>query len=974
MKKLHVLLLALISLMVTSSKVLASHAAGGEITYEWISGSTYKIIFKFYRDCSGISEPTSQDCCYYNTCTGGVNTVVLNKAPAPNGLEVSTGCPGFSSTCGNGSNPGYREWIYTNTVTLPSQCDFWNFYVSISARNPQDNINGGNLYVETSLNNLAAQGNSSPYFTVKPVPYMCINSPFSFNNGAVDPNGDSLSFEMIRPRTQGGSCTNPANATDIPWTNPSLYNVVNNPLNVNNTFTISPTTGQMSFTPTTQQVATISMLCREWRNGIQIGSIMRDIQVIVLNCVSVAPGLNQDTASLSGINFTNGQVQGCADEPMSFCFDVNSADTGAILKISDNHTISAPNSTVTYTGIGTDSARGCFSWVPTVADSGLHIFTITVKDSACKPPGIVLQQTFTIPLFVWPPVRAYHDTLICSSDTVQLSAAGDTGFVWRALPGGSGDGSLSCLNCKYPKAFPVVTTSYEVTSTGGSSFCNHNKDTVTITILPPPVFDLGPDRTTCVGETITLNANIAPSPGTTYSILWSPATYLSSATSFTPSCTPLATTTYVATVTPNGTAVCSAKDTININVLQGFTIFNNDTAICDGASVQINGIGSSLYSYNWTPAIGVSAPNTINPLITVPDTSRLYTVTASYPGCKDSTHSVYIDMQPNPTVNVGADRILCYGDTVHLSAIVNPASYPNYSYLWAPSGGVSNPNAADPVFTAKATTSLTLNVTTPAGCIGVDDVTFTVVAPKFITLSNDTSICPRDTAVLRVSGKTIASIAWHPDYNINDTLSMTPKVWPVVSTTYTVLARDTNYCLDSGSIVVTVAPEAVINLPDSVRIFPGQSYQMNPGGNALYFSWFPPIGLSATNIADPVAMPPVDTRYYVAAATEFGCVASDSIDVMVTEDSYISMPNAFSPGSQPNAVLHVLHLGDATLKSFTVYNRWGTKLFETKDINEGWDGRYNGVAQPMGVYVYMVEAVAPSGKKYVKQGNVTLIR
>ncbi|MBS1585873.1 MAG: gliding motility-associated C-terminal domain-containing protein, partial [Bacteroidetes bacterium] len=53
---------------------------------------------------------------------------------------------------------------------------------------------------------------------------------------------------------------------------------------------------------------------------------------------------------------------------------------------------------------------------------------------------------------------------------------------------------------------------------------------------------------------------------------------------------------------------------------------------------------------------------------------------------------------------------------------------------------------------------------------------------------------------------------------------------------------------------------------------------------------------------------------------------------------------------------------------------WGVKMFETNNIDEGWDGTYKGKPQPMGVYVYMVEAISPTGRKFVKQGNVTLIR
>jgi hypothetical protein len=49
-------------------------------------------------------------------------------------------------------------------------------------------------------------------------------------------------------------------------------------------------------------------------------------------------------------------------------------------------------------------------------------------------------------------------------------------------------------------------------------------------------------------------------------------------------------------------------------------------------------------------------------------------------------------------------------------------------------------------------------------------------------------------------------------------------------------------------------------------------------------------------------------------------------------------------------------------------------MFETNNINEGWDGRLNDQPQPMGVYVYYLEALTPAGKTVIKQGNVSLIR
>src|SRR5690606_13127247 len=139
------------------------------------------------------------------------------------------------------------------------------------------------------------------------------------------------------------------------------------------------------------------------------------------------------------------------------------------------------------------------------------------------------------------------------------------------------------------------------------------------------------------------------------------------------------------------------------------------------------------------------------------------------------------------------------------------------------------------------------------------------------------------------------------------------------SSTYTVIGIDDNKCQDTQSVKIMVRPQASLSLPDSVRLFPGESYQMNPEGNCLYFTWFPPLGLDDSKGSNPKAKPEVNTRYIVQGVTEGGCVTTDSIEVLVQPDSYIDVPNAFTPGSRPNAVLKVVHKGIASLKNFTIY-------------------------------------------------------
>jgi len=67
-------------------------------------------------------------------------------------------------------------------------------------------------------------------------------------------------------------------------------------------------------------------------------------------------------------------------------------------------------------------------------------------------------------------------------------------------------------------------------------------------------------------------------------------------------------------------------------------------------------------------------------------------------------------------------------------------------------------------------------------------------------------------------------------------------------------------------------------------------------------------------------------------------------------------------------------LGAAKIKHFSIFNRWGQMVFSTDDIAKGWDGTFNGVAQPAGTYVWQVQTSDPCVASPFKKGQVTLIR
>lgn len=959
--------------------------AGGELVYQWLRDSTYRVFFKYYDDCSGSTVPATQTLCIINTCDATQNTSTNMQLwggaidnGLPNGSALVHACPGLPTKCQSPSSTlaDYREWWYTADITLRSRCSAWKFAVTIGARATANNIGNGGFYIEAVINNQQFQGNSSPFFSVRPVPDICLGKPYSYNSAAIDSNGDSLVIEVVRAQTAVSCAAAPGNIAFNVASPP--YGLPGNPLQTGNTFSINGEHGRMTYTPTLAGPSAITTRVREYRDGVLIGHVMRDIQVHVLNgCSNTVPEIKVN-------NITGGVTSGiylytCQESSFYFCFDVISSDPSAVLTVTSNQSSAIPAAHINYLNQNTDSVRGCFTWLTNLKDSGLRTLVINVRDASCKPPGIQYYHTFTIPVFVWGKTRAQKYSEICPGDSVMLRAKNGLNFQWTALPGGSGTASLSCTSCANPFARPAVTTTYEVKS--AHTYCPKVTDTVTVRILDAPVFTPVNDTIACPGTTVQLDLHPAPPAGASYTYLWQPAANLSLNTISNPVASVNKDIIYSVVITAgNG---CKAYDTVFIDALDGFTLANNaDTAICLGDSVKISGVGDSRYTFTWSspsPSYNITNPGQLDPVIIPLTTGRYaYIIRASYQGCADSTDSVNIEVQPYPGIEVPETIRLCLGDLVKVNAKITPEGYP-FTYLWTPPGLVSNPNIPGPDFHGGTAGNFTawLIATSTAGCADTAQVKFIVSTPSaFITyLSDDTTICAPDSIQLHVEGEGLKRVNWHPGITMSDTASFDPYVFPGATTTYYVTGLDSNGCRDSLGVVVQVKSAAMLHLPDSVLVYPGESVRMDPQGNCIYYTWTPSLYLSEGGVPAPLITPEQSITYVVNGATEYGCKVSDTIDVILLKNSFLEMPNTFTPaGSKVNPVIAPVYRGRIILKRFAVYNRWGNKVFETRDINEGWDGRYNGELQPMGVYVYDIEGTLDKETAFRKHGNITLIR
>lgn len=749
MKKSFFLSCALLFLLISfSNTAKANMAAGGELIYVHIADSTYSIFLKLYRDCSGSAEPDSVPLCFYNPCTNVTTSFKMGKFTGSTPPSINTGCSKYKTTCDSpGSNiPGYKEHWYTVVVTMPSRCNAWKMYTFVNNRNNSNNLQNSSskpLYVEATMNNTISHINSSPYYSVKAMPYVGQNIQFTYNNGAIDADGDSLWTDIIMPQSGVNNCGDTAVNMIFNTVTPP-YNLSTNPFQTNNTFVKNGNSGQITFTSTDTGQANITFRTREYRNGVLIGSVMRDMQVQTLN---VPPRPLYTTAvnclPSNSSTFPNQSIQyACPGVLHTFCFNITSPDTNARIVIQDNFTVSIPGSYVTYYGQGTDSVHAIFYWTPTMNDIGNHSGLFIITDSTCYFPGLLHQDVEYIDFVVWGPVEASRDTTICAGQPIFLGVTGGANYIWTALPGGTAN--LSNPNIANPVAFPTKTTTYVVTSTITPHCPALNKDTVVVTVRPQTqgasiitnTFGCGLSNPginymySCPGQPISFCFNSASQD--TNALLYlsnDKATSLPGANiSYTNQGTDSVSGTFSWTPGPNDVGLHSvtlaafdsacAPAGVSRTKLQRLDFFiwpatttGTDAFICPGDSVQISASGG--VQYQWSVISGrsnsLSNPNSATPWAK-PDTTTTYIVTSTINnlcGNNKDTVTVWVHPSssiPSPRVSISVtDSTITMGDLVTFTATATNCN--KISYRWYVNG-----TQVSGVYTNTFTTSNLLNL------------------------------------------------------------------------------------------------------------------------------------------------------------------------------------------------------------------------------------------------------------------------
>lgn len=438
-------------------------------------------------------------------------------------------------------------------------------------------------------------------------------------------------------------------------------------------------------------------------------------------------------------------------------------------------------------------------------------------------------------------------------------------------------------------------------------------------------------------------------------------------------------------VTTNCDTIQAAnRDTINVvvtgSVDASFTYevhlgCNGDTVIFTNTSVSQAG-GTPLYIWNFDDGTGSSVFSPTH-VYNYQDTFRVRLIAVDN-GCNDTMEALIDLRHPISAAFAVSQDSICLGALTVLSDVSSPNGAPFIHHWDMGNGDTLNSGLAlfaSYTYPSAGSYTITLTITDTIGCTDTATQWVYVDPPGFadFTLSDD-NICVGDPVFLNdtLSANTIS---WN--WNFGDGKQLANVHDPVHTWAdagnYTI-SLTANYLkcppiVVTKNIVVNAYPS--VNLGPDTAICPGLTGSIlltNLNNQGSIFQWSTGETASAITVTEG--------GHYWLAASNGECSTTDSI--WIKRDCYLNIPNAFSPdGDGLNDWFLPRELLSSGLRAFkmNIFNRWGENIFTTESIDgRGWDGKYNGKLQPMGVYVYVIEAEFINGVRKNYQGNVTLVR
>jgi hypothetical protein len=892
-------ILALVLLAGFIFSASADHVTGTDITYKCTSTpGVFEVSFVLYRDCGGIpicgggcgSGCTRQLQIYgadpgCSTTSFGSITLSLESVrdvnPNPDCPSAKTICDNMGCVTPGTYAPGFERYEFKGlanigpTSGIPASCCNVRFVFDECCRSAliTTGATWANFYMDAVVNRCLSISpcNSSPELSNDPFATMCGGEKFVFNNGAIDPDYDSLSYRFA-PALIGFNSSVPYDPPwsfdkPMPWTGPATGTF---PAGIS----CDPITGDIMFTPGNNGAdfyGVMAIEIKQWKtiNGVPtvIGITRRDIAMRLMgNCPpNNVPRLNTDPPLGGNPNVPKTQWETCAGEQL--CFSIIAKDTDFNPPAISDTTYLSWNKSLqglgaTFLPAYTPANRRNpdpliggprediynFCWTPSenLASSVPYYFTVSAKDNRCPNPGRTT-RAFSIK------VLGRADLTINKKDSFcgkwQLSYTDNT------------------LTKPQSQKRPPSSVIWQVSSVPGDY--NFSQNAYTFTAKTPPLLSFKEG-----GKYLVMLQ--ASTPG------------------------------------PNGIPCTRIfYDTLNVDTVVQPEV--SDTLVCRGKTVQISAkgkYGTPSYTYYWYNNLGVAmaggaplnGPNFSNAKLTVnTGVSRYYTVKVKdLNGCF-TFDSVKVTVKELPIGALSDSIRLCHGDTQLLDPGTNNGNIKRY--LW-------NVGDTTQTITRNDSGQFIVELTDTFGCQQTDTMQLKVNRQIFPDAGPDANVCSGDSVVLignggqlyewreLPSGTTLLSKGATKTVKVSPPKSLVQKNYKYALTVFTSYAN--KECSVQDTVTLTVKPIPVLTRPAAVQVCRSEKSNITmpafPADQAGTGVWsYPPspfaiVGGLAVKIDSLKNIPKGDTTAfmdnwiyytYTSIPSMGGCINKDSAKVTV---------------------------------------------------------------------------------------------
>jgi gliding motility-associated-like protein len=677
---------------------------------------------------------------------------------------------------------------------------------------------------------------------------------------------------------------------------------------------------------------------------------------------------NASAANAGTYSLTITDVNGCK----------NVATTNVVVNALPVIVVNSPTTCVNTTINLTSNGGTTYSWSgpggftsanqnPNIPSAQLNmsgVYTVTVTNAN----GCINTATTNVSVMPVPNPVIASNSPVCAGGTLNLFGNGGTTYLWSG-PGYSGPIQNPVINNVQTSASGV----YTLLATTGTCTANI---TYTVTINPLPVFNFSGSNVTCNGlsnGTSTVNVTVGTGP---YNYNWStiPAQTSQAANG-------LNAGTYSCTVTDANGCTSMASTQITQPTVFTVTINSAATSACSGVPINITAIGNGgtgPYNYNW-----VSGPS-----------SSLYSVNEAVSGnynyvvnatdafnCPASAN-INLTFFPQPTVTA-TSATLCAGQN---TAILT-ASGAN-TYVWQP-GNITGPTYP---FSGNQTTSITV-VGTTNGCSNTANTAVMVnPTPNANIVTSTAKGCVPTCVTFSANGASnITSYGWILN-GAGITGSVNGAYCFDAASQYTLglTVMDANGCMGTVTpVFVDIYPKPtadfnhapikpIVNI-DQFVTFTDASW----GTPIVSWNWYFMNTAQYTSTEQNPTFAYTEPGTYpvvLVVKSDNGCMDTLVRPLVVGEDFGIYVPNAFTPnGDGTNDIFQPKGFGIVKYE-INIFDRWGEKVFSTKDFEKGWDGTMQskhdvkyGIIEE-GSYTWLINCTDVFGKSHELKGHVILMK